>query len=71
MEHEGVEMKIIFCLFLDSDVRLYRYWLNRWFPKEVDVSDDKKSTESNENGKSNSSLGTEGSCNSVDGATKK
>ena len=70
MEHEGVEMKIIFCLFLDSDVRLYRYWLNRWFPKEVDVSDDKKSAESNENGKSNSSLGTEGSSNSVDGATK-
>ena len=70
MEHEDVEMKIIFCLFLDSDVRLYRYWLNRWFPKEVDVSDDKNSTDSND-GKSNSSLGTEGSCNSVDGATKK
>ena len=47
MEHEGVEMKIIFCLFLDSDVRLYRYWLNLWFPREVDVSDDKKSAESN------------------------
>ena len=70
MEHEDVEMKIIFCLFLDSDVRLYRYWLNRWFPKEVDVSDDKKSTGSND-GKSDSSLGTEGSCNNVDGATKK
>jgi len=70
MEHEDVEMKIIFCLFLDSDVRLYRYWLNRWFPKEVDVSDDKKSADSND-GKSNSSLGTEGSSNSVDGATKK
>ena len=70
MEHEDVEMKIIFCLFLDNDVRLYRYWLNRWFPKEVDVSDDKKSADSND-GKSNSSLGTEGSSNSVDGATKK
>ena len=67
MEHEGVEMKIIFCLFLDSDVRLYRYWLNLWFPREVDVSDDKKSAESNENGKSNSS--SLGNSNS-DGATK-
>ena len=66
MEHGDVEMKIIFCLFLDSDVRLYRYWLNRWFPKEVDVSDDKKSTNSND-GKSNSSLGNSNS----DGATKK
>ena len=28
------EMKVIFCLFLDSDVELYRHWMHEWFPKE-------------------------------------
>jgi|TARA_B110000091_G_C13680578_1_gene417678 O-acetyl-ADP-ribose deacetylase (regulator of RNase III) len=33
-ENGGPGMKIIFCLFLDSDVALYQYWLSRWFPKK-------------------------------------
>jgi O-acetyl-ADP-ribose deacetylase len=28
------EMKIIFCLFLDSDVKLYAFWMSQWFPKK-------------------------------------
>ena len=24
--------RIIFCLFLDSDVQLYNYWMEKWFP---------------------------------------
>jgi O-acetyl-ADP-ribose deacetylase (regulator of RNase III) len=25
--------RIIFCLFLDQDVSLYRYWMSQWFPR--------------------------------------
>ena len=33
---EGVaekDMRVVFCLFLDSDVELYQHWMTEWFPR--------------------------------------